>query len=45
MGHPPEDVMCIAIDGGIFTRINATVTTKQIRKVIMIVDIFIFFLK
>jgi hypothetical protein len=33
MGHPPEDVMCIAIDGENPTWINATVTTKQIRKV------------
>jgi hypothetical protein len=35
MGHPPEDVMCIAIDGENPTWINgnATVATKQIRKV------------
>jgi hypothetical protein len=33
MGHPPEDVMCIAIKGENPTWINATVTTKQIRKV------------
>jgi hypothetical protein len=33
MGHPPEDVMCIAIDGENPTWINSTVTTKQIRKV------------
>jgi hypothetical protein len=32
MGHPPEDVMCIAMDGENPTWIYSTVTTKQMRK-------------